>query len=172
MSNGGVFVLEGLYFILSMTNILFVCLGNICRSAAAETIMLSQLRQAGLQHLARIDSAGILSYHQGEPADARMRAHAARHGYTITHLSRPVRQGDFFDFDLIIGMDASNIEDLREMAPSIETQRKIHLIAEYTSLPGVDCVPDPYYGGSEGFERTIHILEDACRGLIQHLTAQ
>lgn len=155
-----------------MTNILFVCLGNICRSCTAETILCEQLRKAGLSHLAHVDSAGILSYHQGEQADPRMRMHAARHGYEITHLSRPVRRTDFYDFDLILGMDDANIEDLREMAPSLDVLHKIRLVTSYSSLPGVNEVPDPYYGGSEGFERTIRLLEDACQGIVSELMAQ
>ena len=155
-----------------MTNILFVCLGNICRSCTAETILCQQLRQAGLSHLAHVDSAGILSYHQGEQADPRMRMHASRHGYHITHLSRPVRRSDVFDFDLILGMDAANIEDLREMAPSLDVLPKIRLVTDYSSLPDVNEVPDPYYGGSEGFERTIRLLEDACEGIVRELKGE
>ena len=155
-----------------MTNILFVCLGNICRSCTAETILCQQLRQAGLSHLAHVDSAGILSYHQGEQAAPRMRMHASRHGYHITHLSRPGRRSDFFDFDLILGMDAANIEDLREMAPSLDVLPKIRLVTDYSSLPDVNEVPDPYYGGSEGFERTIRLLEDACEGIVRELKGE
>ena len=94
--------------------ILFICLGNICRSSAAQTIMQHLVDEEGLGALFEIDSAGILSYHQGEQADPRMRAHAARRGYNVTHRSRPVTAEDFRRFDLIIGMDEGNIDDLKE----------------------------------------------------------
>jgi protein-tyrosine phosphatase len=116
-----------------------------------------------------LDSAGLINYHEGEPADARMRAHAARRGYHITHLSRPVRYSDFFDFDLIIGMDDSNIAKLKAMAPGIDEEVKVVRMADYCRNKIVDHVPDPYYGGSEGFENVIDILEDACAGLLEEL---
>ena len=105
--------------------ILFVCLGNICRSSTAEGVMLHLIREAGLEDQFMIDSAGILAYHQGELPDSRMRAHAARRGYELVHRSRPVRTEDFYDFDLIIGMDDRNIDDLREKAPSPAEWEKI-----------------------------------------------
>ena len=103
-----------------MKKILFVCLGNICRSSTAEGVMLHLIKEAGLEKEFVIDSAGILSYHQGELPDSRMRAHAARRGYQLVHRSRPVRTEDFYNFDLIIGMDDRNIDDLKEKAPSTE----------------------------------------------------
>mgnify|MGYP003424105657 CR=1 FL=1 len=99
-----------------MKKILFVCLGNICRSCTAEEIMRTVLQREGLDREVLVDSAGLISYHQGEQADPRMRAHASRRGYHITHLSRPVCMTDFFDFDLIIGMDDSNISRLRPVS--------------------------------------------------------
>lgn len=116
-----------------------------------------------------IDSAGILSYHQGELPDSRMRAHAARRGYNLVHRSRPVRTEDFYDFDLIIGMDDRNIDDLKERAPGPEEQKKIHRMTEYCTRIPADHVPDPYYGGAEGFEYVIDVLEDACSGLLNTL---
>ena len=97
--------------------ILFVCLGNICRSSSAEGVMKHLIEQAGREDEFVIDSAGILSYHQGELPDSRMCAHAARRGYNLTHRSRPVRTDDFYNFDLIIGMDDRNIDDLKERGP-------------------------------------------------------
>ena len=97
-----------------MKKILFVCLGNICRSSTAEGVMLHLIKEAGLEDEFVIDSAGILSYHQGELPDSRMRAHAARRGYELVHRSRPVRTEDFYNFDLIIGMDDRNIDDLKD----------------------------------------------------------
>ena len=150
-----------------MKKILFVCLGNICRSCTAEEIMRTVLQREGLDREVLVDSAGLISYHQGEQADPRMRAHESRQSYNITHLSRPVCMTDFYDFDLIIGMDDSNISRLRDLAPSIEEEAKIHRMTEYCISKVVDHVPDPYYGGAQGFENVIDILEDACEGLLQ-----
>ena len=128
--------------------------------------MRTLLRREGLDKMIEVDSAGLISYHQGEQADPRMRAHASRRGYRITHLSRPVRTTDFYDFDLIIGMDESNISRLRELAPSLEAEEKIHRMTDYCTRKVADHVPDPYYGGAQGFENVIDILEDACEGLL------
>lgn len=103
---------------------MFVCLGNICRSSTAEGVMLHLIKEAGLEKEFVIDSAGILSYHQGELPDSRMRAHAARRGYQLVHRSRPVRIEDFYHFDLIIGMDDRNIDDLKDKAPSPEEWKR------------------------------------------------
>lgn len=149
--------------------ILFICLGNICRSSAAQTIMQHLVDEEGLGEAIELDSAGILSYHQGEPADPRMRAHAARRGYNITHLSRPVTADDFRRFDLILGMDDSNIDDLMERCPDVENQRKIGRMMDYCRLKQADHVPDPYYGGAQGFENVLDLLEDACAGLMEEL---
>ncbi|WP_300901480.1 low molecular weight protein-tyrosine-phosphatase [uncultured Bacteroides sp.] len=150
--------------------ILFVCLGNICRSSSAEGVMKHLLEEAGLENDFVIDSAGILSYHQGELPDSRMRAHAIRRGYDLTHRSRPVRTEDFYNFDLIIGMDDRNIDDLKERAPSVESWKKIHRMTEYcTRFTYADHVPGPYYGGAEGFEYVLDLLEDACAGLLESL---
>lgn len=153
-----------------MKKILFVCLGNICRSPSAEGVMLHLLEEKGLKDLFVIDSAGILSYHQGELPDSRMRAHAARRGYLLTHRSRPVTVDDFYKFDYIIGMDDRNIDDLKEKSPSTEEWSKIVRMTDFCQRMVDDHVPDPYYGGSEGFEYVLDILEDACEGLILSLT--
>ena len=129
--------------------------------------MRTLLKREGLDHEVEVDSAGLISYHQGEQADPRMRSHALRRGYHITHLSRPVRMTDFYDFDLIIGMDDSNISRLHDLAPSLEAEDKIHRMTEYCTRMVADHVPDPYYGGAQGFENVIDILEDACEGLLQ-----
>ena len=154
-----------------MKKILFVCLGNICRSSSAEGVMKHLVEEAGRADEFLIDSAGILSYHQGELPDSRMRAHAARRGYNLTHLSRPVRTEDFYNFDLIIGMDDRNIEDLIERAPDLETEKKIRRMTDYCRVKMVDYVPDPYYGGAQGFENVLDILEDACAGLLESIRA-
>lgn len=149
--------------------ILFICLGNICRSSAAQTIMQHLVDAEGLGDAIELDSAGILSYHQGEPADSRMRAHAARRGYNITHRSRPVTAEDFRRFDLILGMDDGNIDDLMERCPDVENQRKIGRMTDFCRLKQADHVPDPYYGGAQGFENVLDLLEDACAGLLEEL---
>lgn len=150
-----------------MIRILFVCLGNICRSSSAEEVMRTLVKRAGREKEFELDSAGILSYHQGELPDSRMRMHAARRGYQLTHRSRPVCTDDFFHFDLIIGMDDRNIEDLKERAPSLEAEQKIRRMTDYCRVKVADYVPDPYYGGAQGFENVLDILEDACAGLLE-----
>lgn len=152
-----------------MKRILFVCLGNICRSSSAEEIMRTYIKRAGLEKEIEVDSAGISSYHRGELADDRMRAHAIRRGYNITHRSRPVCTDDFYDFDLILGMDDRNIDALKEKAPDVEMEKKIGRMTDYCRTKVADYVPDPYYGGAQGFENVLDILEDACKGLLESL---
>ena len=147
--------------------ILFVCLGNICRSAAAEAVMKKLVREQNLTPRFEIDSAGLINYHEGEPADPRMRAHAARRGYIVDSISRPIRTTDFFDFDLIIGMDDRNIDELKQRAPDLITETKIHRMTDYSRNKLYDYVPDPYYSGAEGFELVLDLLEDACAGLLE-----
>ena len=130
------------------------------------------LRREGLDRVVEVDSAGLISYHQGEQADPRMRAHASRRGYHITHLSRPVRMSDFEEFDLILGMDDSNIGRLHELAPSLEAEEKIHRMTEYCTRKVADHVPDPYYGGPEDFEYVLDLLEDASQGLLAACDAE
>ena len=149
--------------------ILFVCLGNICRSPSAEAVMKKLVHQANLDDIFEIDSAGMINYHEGEGADPRMKAHAARRGYQLDSFSRPIRIADFYDFDLIIGMDNRNVENLKEKAPDLETELKIHTMMEYSTNRLYDYVPDPYYSGADGFELVLDLLEDACSGLLDAL---
>ncbi|MDE6535800.1 MAG: low molecular weight phosphotyrosine protein phosphatase [Muribaculaceae bacterium] len=153
--------------------ILFVCLGNICRSPAAEGVFLDLLREQGAETHYEVDSAGTGGYHIGQLPDRRMRIHARQRGLDLTHHCRQVDTEDFEKFDLIIGMDASNLTNLRRMAPSIEAARKIHGMAEYFS-PGAryDHVPDPYYEGAEGFELVLDLLQDGCRNLFTQLESE
>lgn len=152
-----------------MKKILFVCLGNVCRSPMAEGVMKRLVEEAGKENLFFIDSAGTSGYHQGELPDSRMRAHATKRGYKLTHRSRKVTTDDFYDFDLLIGMDDSNIAHLQSRAPSVEDEAKIHRITDYAVHMVADHVPDPYYGGDAGFEYVIDLFEDACRGLLVSL---
>lgn len=151
--------------------ILFVCLGNICRSPAAEGVMKAIVAAEGDEARFEIDSAGTGSYHIGDLPDRRMRIHARRRGLELDHICRQVRESDFDDFDLIIGMDSSNIANLRRIAPTPEAERKIHSMGEWIGIGGghYDHVPDPYYEGAEGFELVLDLLEDACRRLYDTL---
>lgn len=146
--------------------ILFVCLGNICRSPLAEEVMRQIAKQQGVDKSLILDSAGLIGYHQGELPDSRMRMHASRRGYNLTHRSRPVTVDDFYEFDLVIGMDDSNISKLMNLAPGIEEEKKIVRLTDYCQQLMVDHVPDPYYGGASGFENVLDIVEDACSGLM------
>lgn len=150
--------------------LLFVCLGNICRSPAAETIAQKMIADRGLQESIEVDSAGISGYHHGEPADQRMRAEAGAHGYRITCTSRPVTLDDYDNFDLIIGMDDANVQALYDKAPTLEASRKIVRMADYLNPDNVwDHVPDPYYGGHQGFVLVIELLEEAIGNLLDSL---
>lgn len=152
--------------------ILFVCLGNICRSPAAEGIMRSIVEEHGETGQWMLDSAGIGSWHVGQLPDKRMRVHAARRGLALDHRCRQVRPDDFDRFDLIIGMDAQNIADLRALAPSPEAMAKIKPMATWvrTLRSRYDHIPDPYYEGAEGFELVLDLLTDACTNLHASLT--
>lgn len=153
-----------------MKNVLFVCLGNICRSPSAEAVFNALIERDGLQNELQCDSAGILSYHAGEPADFRMKQFAKKRGYQLTSISRPVDPNKDFDrFDYIIGMDRQNIRDLKSLARSDADRKKIHLMTDFCTEKEFDSVPDPYYGGSPGFELVLDILEDACSGLLEKL---
>lgn len=151
--------------------ILFVCLGNICRSPSAEGVMKKLVKEAGLENEFEIDSAGILSVHQGELPDSRMRRHASLRGYVLDSRSRPVITSDFYDFDLIIGMDDRNIQDLKDRAPDLESVAKIHHMTEYSRAFTYNYVPDPYFGGDAGFELVLDLLEDACVGLLKAISS-
>ena len=155
---------------MKKTKILFVCLGNICRSPSAEAVMKAMLEKLGINSHFDIDSAGILDAHEGEPADARMKRHAIIRGYHLTRISRPIRpKHDFSYFDMIIGMDDQNISDLMRLAPDEASKHKIHKMTDFSHSGHYAIVPDPYYGGDQGFELVLDILEEACEGLINNI---
>ena len=152
---------------------LFICLGNICRSPAAQAVMQAMVDERGLSDRFYIDSAGIGGWHIGDLPDKRMRVHARPRGYELTHRARKVRSADFEDFDLIVGMDASNVDDLCNLAMTLEQQDKVVMMGDYIrQYPNYDHVPDPYYEGGEGFELVLDLLEDACDNLLDRIIEQ
>jgi len=151
-------------------SLLFVCLGNICRSPSAEAIFKSMVDREGLGNEIEVDSAGILGVHSGDKADSRMRSHASKRGYNLESISRKFNPTiDFDKFDLIIGMDDENIADLKRMARSESDLQKIHKMTDFSVKFNYSVVPDPYYGGDKGFELVIDLLEDACSNLLSNV---
>lgn len=143
--------------------ILFVCLGNICRSPAAEGMLRQMSRDRGIEDRFELDSAGFYGGHAGDLPDMRMRQAAFARGLRLDHRSRTVRPTDFGYFDLFVGMDDRNISDLRRAAPTLEEEEKIVRMSDFAvNHPDADCVPDPYYEGAAGFELVLNLLEDAC----------
>jgi len=149
--------------------ILFVCMGNICRSPSAHGVLRQRLGDAGLARRVQVDSAGTHNYHPGEPPDARSQRHAHARGYDLSDLrARQIRRADFERFDLIVAMDWDNLAQLEKIAA--EPQRhKLRRLAEFFSRSTSPVVPDPYYGGPAGFEHVLDLIEDGCDGLIRHV---
>lgn len=154
---------------MSKRSILFVCLGNICRSPMAEGVFNKILESEGALSQFEVDSAGLLDYHQGELPDSRMRFHAEKRGYLLSHLSRPVRKADLDRFDIIVGMDEDNIAGLLRMCSTPAQNAKIVRMTDFCQHTKASHIPDPYYGGDKGFEHVIDLLEDACQGLYNEL---
>lgn len=172
--------------------ILFVCLGNICRSPAGEAVMLATIDHLGISSLWEVDSAGTGNYHIGDLADPRMRSHAAKRGIRLLHRARQVSASDLEYFDIVIAMDGSNLRDLRAISPTVETDRKIIPMASFLPggalapatprqegaeklldpVAGYDHVPDPYYSGAEGFELVLDLLEAGCLNIATLLSTR
>ena len=151
------------------TSVLFVCMGNICRSPTAEGVFRHHAERTGMHERLVIDSAGTHAYHVGEPADRRARAAAERRGISLEGIyARRVSSADFERFDYIIAMDEDNLARLHEEAPD-EYHHKIRLFLEFAAVEETE-VPDPYYGGAAGFERVLDLVEDASRGLLETLS--
>lgn len=149
--------------------ILFVCLGNICRSPTAEGVLRALAARETPELALEVDSAGTAGYHVGEPPDPRMRAAAARRGYDLNALrARIVEPRDFERFDLILAMDRENLAVLRRRAPDVAHER-LRLFLEFAPHDERDEVPDPYYGGPNGFEEVLDLVEAAARGLLRYL---
>ncbi|MBL1212212.1 MAG: low molecular weight phosphotyrosine protein phosphatase [Ignavibacteriae bacterium] len=150
-----------------MIKILFVCLGNICRSPSGEAVMNELIRRENLQDKISCDSAGTIAYHEGNPADSRMKTHAIKRGYNLTSMARKFNEADFEKFDYIIAMDESNYNDLLSYDINNKYKSKIFMMTDFSTNNNFAEVPDPYYGGPEGFETVLDILEDTCAGLLE-----
>ncbi len=152
--------------------LLFVCLGNICRSPTAEGTMRALVEQAGMEEEIELDSAGTGSWHVGSRPDERATAAAAGRGIALGGNARVVTVDDFYDFDLLLGMDRANVAALREMAPGREQKAKVRLLREFDPASGGSDdldVPDPYYGDGDGFERVLDHVQAACAGLLEQI---
>jgi protein-tyrosine phosphatase len=150
-----------------MLKILFVCMGNICRSPSGEAVMNEIVKREKLEDKIECDSAGTIAYHEGEPADARMKSHAIKRGYNLTSIARRFRNRDFENFDYIIAMDGDNYNDLISFDIESKYHNKIFMMTAFAKNGSYSEVPDPYYGGPAGFEKVLDILEDSCEGLLK-----
>lgn len=154
---------------MQRVGVLFVCTGNICRSPMAEGVFRHQVRQAGLDGRIAIDSAGTHDYHIGEPPDPRAQRAASRRGYDLSMLrGRQVGRPDFLEFDYLLAMDEMNLRVLERLCPP-QHGHKLKLFMEFSAIRAPREVPDPYYGGDQGFERVLDMVEQAAQGLLAHL---
>ena len=151
-------------------NLLFVCLGNICRSPAAEGIVKKMIEDEGLADRVFVDSAGTSNFNEGKTPDERMRSHGTKRGYDFCSIARTFRSSDFEKFDYIIVMDNNNYMNVKKLASSEEEVSKIHRMTDFsTDFADHDHVPDPYYGGDNGFNLVMDLLEDAAKGLLEEV---
>jgi protein-tyrosine phosphatase len=158
-----------------MVRLLFVCMGNICRSPTGEAVMRGVVAREGLEDQVEIDSAGTGGWHVGNPPDRRATAAAKARGIVMAGEARQVTVADFEDYDLLLAADGDNVGALRALAPDDEAAAKIHLLREYDAhavATGDLAIPDPYYGGEDGFEHVIDLIEAACEGLLERLRAE
>lgn len=157
---------------MSDFSILFVCMGNICRSPTAHGVMRQRVRDHGLAARVRVESAGTHDYHVGRPPDERAQEHAARRGYDLSDLrARQIQRRDFERHDLILVMDRDNLARVRALCPP-EQLHKVRRFTEFCLAGATEVVPDPYDGGAQGFEHVLDLVEDACDGLLQHVQGQ
>jgi len=143
-------------------------MGNICRSPSGEAVMNKLIKRASLNDKIKCDSAGTIAHHEGEQADARMKRHALKRGFRLTSVARRFKDEDFEKFDYIIAMDRANYQDLYSFDKEGKYKNKITMMTDYSSN-GYSEVPDPYYGGPDGFENVLDILEDSCSGLLKEI---
>ena len=152
---------------LQKYRILFVCMGNICRSPTAHGVMEKLIDHEGLADRVEVDSAGTGGWHCGNLPDPRMRRHAARRGYDLTSRARQVKSSDFHDFDLILVMDHQNLRDLQSFVQAPDDLRNVKLFCEFVKDRTETEVPDPYYGGEEGFETVLDLVENGCAEILR-----
>lgn len=151
-------------------SVLFVCLGNICRSPLGEGVLLHRLAEAGLSDRVDVDSAGTGAWHVGQRPDSRSIAVAKKHGIELPGTARRVRLEDFFEFQLVLAMDRSNLADLKDLESGSGSDASIRLLLEFDPEASDDLdVPDPYYGGPDGFDRVYDMVDRACAALVDHL---
>lgn len=154
-------------------NLLFVCLGNICRSPAAEGIMKKMIEDEGLNDRVFVDSAGTSNWNDGKTPDERMRKHGLKRGYDFCTIARTFKSSDFDKFDYIIVMDNNNYMNVKKLSRSEEDVSKIHRMTDFSiNFSDHAHVPDPYYGGDDGFNLVMDLLEDGCRGLLKEIKAK
>ena len=153
-----------------MKRILFLCMGNICRSPAGHCVFQHLVNQAGLSKQFEIDSAGIIDFHVGEPPDQRMQESMRARDIPIIGRARQLKQKDLTDFDLILAMDKENLKDAKSLDPTGSLHHKIKLFCDYCVQHDETEVPDPYYGGKDGFERVLDLIEDGCANLLKELS--
>jgi protein-tyrosine phosphatase len=153
-------------------SLLFVCMGNICRSPTAHGVFRHKVKAAGLDHLIFVDSAGTHNYHPGSPPDDRSQEHALKRGYDLADLrARQITAADFDQHDLILVMDWDNLALVQDICPP-HAQKKVRRLTEFCLASDCTVVPDPYYGGVAGFEEVLDLVEDACDGLLRHVRDQ
>ncbi len=152
-----------------MTKLLFVCLGNICRSPTAEGLMQALVSREGRSSEFLCDSAGTGGWHAGERADPRMREHAAKRGYDLTSRARQLQPEDLQTFDWILAMDDQNYRDILSLDPSGRDHGKVRMMTDFCRNHSDPVVPDPYYGGAAGFEHVLDLIEDGTSGLLDFL---
>lgn len=150
-------------------SVLFLCMGNICRSPTAHGVFRHLVQAAGLADRVRVDSAGTHNYHPGEPPDHRSQQHAIRRGYDLSDLrARQMLLADFATHDLVLAMDWDNLTMAQELCPPVHAH-KLRRLTEFCVRMDSPVVPDPYYGGASGFDDVLDLVEDACEGLLQHV---
>nr|WP_315489535.1 low molecular weight protein-tyrosine-phosphatase [uncultured Rhodoferax sp.] len=150
-------------------SILFVCMGNICRSPTAHGVFRHMVKEQGLDHVIHVDSAGTHNYHPGSPPDERSQEHAAKRGYQLADLrARQIAATDFDQHDLILVMDWDNLALVQDICPA-SAQKKVRRLAEFCLASDCTVIPDPYYGGADGFDQVLDLVEDAAEGLLRYV---